>query len=336
MNTPLHRYAGFEEAYRDHLAALLHEPAYRNAPRGFGSRERVGVSFTVADPRRRLVHHPVRRSNLVFNLAEVLWYLSGRDDLSYLAYYAPRVARYSADGVRLTGTAYGPRIRRFGIDRIDQWDSVASVLAEDPDSKRAVVQIYQPEELLLPGNLDVACTLALQFLLRDGRLHAVGYMRANDVFRGMVSDVFSFTVLQEAMACRLGVDVGEYTHMVGSLHLYDPDEPAARRLLAADPQPPGPAMPPLPVGDCRPAVAKVMAWEERLRHNSVRLTDVNLDGLGLDPYWQHVLTVFELYRRVRHGEPTDPGLLGRLPTGYRALLAHRFPQLLDSPENSRV
>lgn len=40
-------------------------------------------------------------------------------------------------------------------------------------------------------------------LMRDGRLHAVCYMRANDADQGLLSDVFSFTLLQEFAARQL-------------------------------------------------------------------------------------------------------------------------------------
>ncbi|CAM5718067.1 Thymidylate synthase [Streptomyces antimycoticus] len=168
----------------------------------------------------------------MFNFAEALWYLSGRDDLAFPAHYAPSLTRYSVDGRHLTGTAYGPRIFRHGPGALDQWAAVTETIRKDPDTKRAIIQIFEPRELLVPANPDVACTLALQFLLREGRLHAVAYMRANDAYRGMVSDVFSFTFLQEAMARQLRVPVGTYTHVAGSLHLYRPDVQAAARLVA--------------------------------------------------------------------------------------------------------
>ncbi|MDN3055985.1 MULTISPECIES: thymidylate synthase [Streptomyces] len=327
-------FPGFQAAYLHHVADLLHDPQFHNAPRGFASQERLGVSFLLDDPRRRLITHPARRTNVVFNFAEALWYLAGRDDLDYLAYYAPSVARYSADGRCLTGTAYGPRIFRYGARSLDQWATVVDTLRQDPDSKRAVIQILRPEELHVTDNPDVACTLCLQFLLREGRLHMVGYMRANDVYRGMVSDVFSFTFLQEMMARQLGAELGGYTHVAGSLHLYQPDLPAARRLVDA-PLPaglPADAMDPLPEGDNRPYLTDVLRIEEQLRTDALRLDPDRLDALGLPGYWSQVVALFELYRRVRHGPgPDDPGpddgLVDRLSPLYRHLMVTRFPAL---------
>src|SRR4051812_41804267 len=92
--------------------------------------------------------------------------------------------------------------------------------------------VMRPDELHDQYNSDVACTLALQLLLREGRLHMSSYMRGNDAKIGLLCDVFSFTMLQEFAACLLGVDVGMYTHHVGSMHLNIPDLDQARAMLA--------------------------------------------------------------------------------------------------------
>ncbi|MCK1798992.1 thymidylate synthase [Streptomyces sp. XM4193] len=330
----MNSFPGLQDAYLHHLDELLHRPQFRNAPRGHDSQEVLGVAFTLDDPLRRLVTHPARRTNLVFNFAEALWYLSGRDDLALLAHYAPSVARYSADGRRLTGTAYGPRIFRHGAGALDQWASVAETIRQDPDTKRAVIQIFEPRELLVPANPDVACTLALQFLLREGSLHAVAYMRANDAYRGMVSDVFSFTFLQEVMARQLRVPVGTYTHVAGSLHLYRPDVAGAVRLMEEDAlgRPSTDRMPPLPEGDHRPHLARVLEVEEGLRTGALRLESDGIAALGLPAYWAHVVTLFELHRRALAAEPAA-GLADSLPPLYRRLMHRRFPVLEAAPSS---
>ena len=82
--------------------------------------------------------------------------------------------------------------------------------------------VMQPGELADPANPDVACTLALHFMLRGGALHMAAYMRANDAVIGLLCDVFSFTFIQEHAARLLGVPVGTYTHHADSMHVNDP------------------------------------------------------------------------------------------------------------------
>jgi thymidylate synthase len=132
-------FACFQDAYLHNLTETFHRPEYRNAPRGFASSERLGVRFRLLDPVQRHVSLRARRVNLVFNFAEALWYLSGSDELSFIGYYAPSIAKYSMNGKTLTGTAYGPRIFDYAGSGLNQWDNVLRTLADDRDSKRAVM-----------------------------------------------------------------------------------------------------------------------------------------------------------------------------------------------------
>ncbi len=316
----------FHHAYPVMLRALAEEPAYRIVPRGFPSVERIGVQFRLRDASQRVPFIPGRRLNIVFNFAEALWYLSGRDDLSFIAYYAPSMRKYSADNVRLTGTAYGRAI--FGQDGSPgQWGTVLGELRRDPDSKRAVLQIFRAAELTVDGNPDVSCTLGLQFLVRSQALHAIGFMRANDAYRGMTSDVFSFTMLQEVLARQLGVRLGEYVHTVGSLHVYDTDKAAVSAVLsdtAAWRDPPV-RFPAMPDGDNWPYIREVLALEEALRENRHRIRP---DLTGMPDYWIQVLLLFEIYRSLHLQESPSGDIVERLWPVYRTLVGYRWPRVL--------
>jgi thymidylate synthase len=268
--------------------------------------------------------------NIVFNFAEALWYAAGRDDLDFIAYYAPSMRRYSMDGRALTGTAYGSRI--FGGPRPSQWATVIDQLTGDPDTKRAVIQIFDGSELRMPDNIDVACTLGLQFFLREGSLHCVAYMRANDAFRGMLSDVFSFTFLQELLATQLGAQLGTYTHVVGSLHVYASDDQHVRRVLADESSRADPpfSFPRMPMQDNWPVIRHVLDVEQALRTNRHQL-DPSADQ-GLPRYWHQVLVLLEFYRRLQRGLPVTHDLLGALEPIYRFLVGTRWRDRLPAPE----
>lgn len=316
----------FHHAYPVMLRMVAEEWTYRIVPRGFPSVERVGVQYRLRDASQRVPFIPGRRLNIVFNFAEALWYLSGRDDLSFIAYYAPSIRKYSADHVRLTGTAYGRAI--FGQDGFQsQWGTILRELRRDPDSKRAVLQIFRAAELNVDGNPDVSCTLGLQFMVRSQALHAVGFMRANDAYRGMTSDVFSFTLLQEVLARQLGVRIGEYIHSVGSLHVYDTDKTATGMVLAdsAAWRDPPLRFPAMPDGDNWPYIQEVLALEEALRENRHRITP---DLAGMPSYWIQVLLLFEIYRKLHRQESPSADIIERLWPVYRALIGHRWPHVL--------
>ncbi|GAB2537640.1 thymidylate synthase [Nocardia heshunensis] len=311
----------FEQAYLSHLRRVRDEPEYSNAPRGQHSREILGVTYRLANPRERIVRVPERRTNIVFNFAEALWYLSGSNSLDFIEHYAPSIGQYSADGRTLRGTAYGPRIFHSGAAGFDQWSSVVSTLRADPDSKRALIQIFAPEELLVADNIDVACTIGLQYFVREGRLHSIAFMRANDAYRGTVSDVFSFTLLQEVLARQLDLELGGYTHVAGSYHLYAVDDLRADEVLAhSDSKAYGEAFPAMPTGDNWPAIRAVLELEGLLRSNRIRLRRSDIGSLGLPHYWMQIVILFALYACRRHNGAIDTELLDELDPLYRRLL----------------
>jgi thymidylate synthase len=209
------------------------------APRGLPTVEVLGATLILTDPRRRLVDvPPARLINPAFAAAETAWILSG-SDAPWIYDYNERLAEYADDG-RLMG-AYGPRLRRWH-GTTDQLAQVLDTLSRDPGSRRAVIQLYDPETDAR-GNKDVPCTLGYRFFLRDGSLQMHTTMRSQDLWLGFCYDIFTTTILQELLAGWLGAGLGSYWLSIDSLHLYDHDIPSANRVPAS--AGPGPQMAPL-------------------------------------------------------------------------------------------
>ncbi|MDT5029863.1 MAG: thymidylate synthase [Actinoplanes sp.] len=318
MSAP--QFGTFEQAFLAQLRKVRDEPEFSNAPRGFHSRELLGVTYRLTNPRERIIRTPSRRTNIVFNFAEALWYLSGSNSLDMVRFYAPSMSRYSADGRTLRGTAYGPRIFNFGGAGVNQWDSVIRTLRADPDSKRAFIQIFAPEELLSTDNIDVACTVGLQYVIRQGRLHALSFMRANDAYRGTASDVFSFTFLQELLAHQLDLELGSYTHVAGSYHLYQTDEASADRVLADESAVDFDPFPVMPSGDNWNAIYHVADLEQAMRTGRLSVGPREIEQLGLPPYWAQVVALFSLHARLKLNGSIDPDLMGFLDPVYLRLV----------------
>ena len=209
------------------------------APRSLPTVEVLGATLVLTDPRRRLVDvPPVRLINPAFAAAETAWILSG-SDAPWIYDYNERLAGF-ADNGRLMG-AYGPRLRRWH-GTTDQLAQVRQALTADPGTRRAVIQLYDPEADAL-GHKDVPCTLGYRFFLRDGLLHMHTTMRSQDLWLGFCYDIFTTTILQELLAGWLGAGLGSYRLSIDSLHLYDHDILSANRV-PANPIP-GPQMTPL-------------------------------------------------------------------------------------------
>jgi thymidylate synthase len=324
-------FESFDSAY---LAVLRHvngQFEHVNAPRGNASRECLNVSFQIVDPVARLPFLPARRVNVVFNFAEALWFLSGRDDLAMIGYYASGMHSYSVDGATIDGAAYGTRLfRPIEQTGLTAFDQALDLIRGDPETKRAVMVIFRPWETADPTHPDVSCTIAFHLLLRDDQLHGVCYMRANDAVQGLVSDVFSFTFIQEFAARQLGVQVGTYGHHVGSMHIGDRNAQRVRRLLDEHPpNEPNPvrfALPAMPTGASWADLEIVLGHEQQLREDRARLRPDDLDALGVDPYWQQIVLLFEVYRQITHETgPVSAATLAALHPAYRWLVVRRWP-----------
>ncbi|MGC5332844.1 thymidylate synthase [Micromonospora sp. DT62] len=323
-------YTNLEQAYLAVLNEVANRHQFDTAGRGKDAMEVINTSFTITHPTDRILYLAARKANIVFNHAEALWYLTGRDDVDMIGYYAPKLQALSTDGIKLTGTAYGPRLfRTTRPDTRSQFDRIEELLRNDPDTKRAAMPIMRPDELVDPANPDVACTLGLQFLLRGGELHMSAYMRGNDAVIGLLGDTFAFTFIQEFTAGRLGVPVGTYSHHVGSMHVNKLDAgkvhaildeaalPAPRRHFHIDP------MPPTSWDDIR----EVARWEELLRTDHDQLTPDGLANLPIAPYWRRILALFEVYRQIVHrpGTAVTQEAVAELHPGHWWLAAESWP-----------
>lgn len=202
---------------------------------GFGASSRDGdvvgeicdTVFCVDDPTRNIVSNPVRKMPMRYAVGELAWYLSGSNKVKDISRFAKKWVEISDDG-ETNNSAYGYRIfSKFGFD---QWEHVKALLKKDPNSRQAVIHIKDANNF---PTKDVPCTVYLQFFIRDGKLNLSVHMRSNDIWMGVPYDMFSFCFLQMMMAMELGVEIGQYTHYAGSLHLYKRDYETAKKNIEA-------------------------------------------------------------------------------------------------------
>lgn len=176
--------------------------------------EILNAVTVINDPTYNIVNSPIRNMPMRYAVGELLWYLSGSNKLSDIEKYSKAWGNLSDDGETIN-SAYGYRIeKKFGFN---QWEHIVKLLRKDPNSRQAVIHIKDASNEVTK---DLPCTVCLQYFIRDGKLHATTYMRSNDIWLGFPYDVFSFTCFQIMLAFELGVEIGTYTHIAGSLHLY--------------------------------------------------------------------------------------------------------------------
>lgn len=202
----------------DYWYPLLDRQNLQACSRDGGVKGEVLNAITVIkDPTRGIVLSNIRKMPMRYAVGELMWYMSGNPELSAIQNYTSAWDRMSDNGETVNSN-YGWCIQyKYGFD---QWEYVKDLLTREPLSRQAILHIKTADNT---PSKDVNCTVCIQFLIRDGKLHATVYMRSNDIWTGFPYDVFSFTAMQCKMAMELGVKIGTYTHIAGSLHLYERD-----------------------------------------------------------------------------------------------------------------
>lgn len=188
-------------------------------------------------PVERVLFDPVRDANPFFHLMEGLWMLAGRQDVAWISHFAKRMMSYSDDGTTFHA-AYGFRWRQhFDLDGggeddfADQIKKVIAILKADPDSRRAVIGMWDPRcDLWSPAEIarnqgkvpkDLPCNTTIFFKIRDGNLLMTVANRSNDIVWGCYgANVVHMSMLQEYVAGMIGVGVGTYHQVSDSWHAY--------------------------------------------------------------------------------------------------------------------
>ncbi|MDI1309727.1 MAG: thymidylate synthase [Methylotenera sp.] len=278
-----------DDLMRETFELLLKSRSKIKATKG-ETHEISGILLQLDNPNARISRTEIKGT--IFScLGELLWYLSGTNDLGFIEYYLSIYRKFSDDGETLNG-AYGPRV--FGSDRKGQFFSVLNLLSKKPTTRQAVIQVFGFGDLV--GNsLDIPCTCTLQFLIRDERLHLSVTMRSNDAYKGLPHDIFAFTMFQEIMARSLGLPVGQYKHYVGSLHLYTTDFESVHKYIAEDWQSNVP-MPRMPEGNPWTSIEKLLEIEKAIRLG-VPFDDKVLDEL--DNYWADFARILIIFRLTK-------------------------------------
>jgi thymidylate synthase len=225
MREPVH--PNVDVALRDLLSDILSHGT-ESAPRGKPVIELVGNSVSF-DMRYPLVAAKNRKLGYRFAPAEAAWILSGDNRVAMIKRYSPFIWEFSDDGLFYQG-AYGPKV-------VDQLTYVCDVLADDPSTRQAVIDVWRSNPR---AGRDIPCTLSFQFLFRDERLHVVQSMRSSDAWLGYPYDAFNASMLagyvmlalRDRTSKNLFVSgLGSHTMMIGSSHLYRKDHGVATELL---------------------------------------------------------------------------------------------------------
>lgn len=105
------------------------------------------------------------------------------------------------------------------VTYIDQIKNVIASLKNDPNSRRHIISSWNPDEL---GQMALPpCHCLFQFFVENGRLSCQLYQRSADIFLGVPFNIASYALLTHLIAREADLEVGEFVHTFGDLHLYE-------------------------------------------------------------------------------------------------------------------
>ena len=162
---------------------------------------------------------------------ELLWFLKGDTNISYLKENGVRIWNEWADEKGDLGPIYGFQWRNWNNDGIDQIKGVINSLKTNPDSRRLLVTAWNPS--VLPDNnysfseniqngkaALPPCHAFFQFYVSNSKLSCQLYQRSADVFLGVPFNIASYSLLTMMIAQVCDLKIGEFIHTFGDVHIY--------------------------------------------------------------------------------------------------------------------
>lgn len=200
---------------------------------GVGTRSVFGrqMRFDLSEGFPLLTTKKVHMKSIVY---ELLWFLNGSCDNRWLQERGVSIWDEWALEDGDLGPIYGKQWRSWACpdgSTIDQISEVVRMIRERPDSRRLIVSGWNPADLpderLSPqdnvrqGKAALPpCHTLFQFYVADGRLSCQLYQRSADLFLGVPFNIASYALLTHMMAQQCDLDVGEFVHSFGDVHLY--------------------------------------------------------------------------------------------------------------------
>lgn len=188
-------------------------------------------------------------------LIELLWLISGRQDLGFMheqgvRHWDPWIPSDGRYGPNSLGRVYGVQWRNWAsVDSldpcsdslqpwivVDQLQEVMNGLAKDPHGRRHLVTAWNPGELdlmaLPPCHLLFQCHVS-----SSNQLSMQVYQRSADLFIGVPYDVGMYAILLRMMCEILGYTPGKLVFCFGSAHVYLNHLEQAQELISREHRP---------------------------------------------------------------------------------------------------
>ena len=217
--------------YLDLIRKVLDTGIEKSDRTGTGTLSVFGhqMRFDLADGFPLLTTKKLHLKSIIY---ELIWFLSGDTNISYLKKNGVRIWDEWADANGNLGPVYGAQWRSWPKkdgSTIDQITNLIADLKSNPDSRRLIVTAWNPgdvNDMALPP-----CHCLFQFYVARGRLSCQLYQRSADVFLGVPFNIASYALLTIMIAQVVDLLPGEFIHTLGDAHIYKNHIPQAELQL---------------------------------------------------------------------------------------------------------
>ncbi len=182
---------------------------------------------------------------------ELLWFLKGDTSITYLKENGVSIWDDWADENGDLGPVYGKQWRSWeGPDNqvVDQITNLIEEIKTNPNSRRLIVSAWNPsvlpdvkfsptENAKMGKQALPPCHCLFQFYVSEGKLSCQLYQRSADVFLGVPFNIASYALLVHMIAQVTNLEVGDFVHSFGDVHLYSNHVEQAELQLSRDSKP---------------------------------------------------------------------------------------------------
>ncbi|WP_172123642.1 MULTISPECIES: thymidylate synthase [unclassified Devosia] len=263
------------QPYLKLLSDILEHGVDKGDRTGTGTRSLFGyqMRFNLAEGFPLVTTKKLHLKSIIY---ELLWFIRGDTNVRWLQEHGVKIWDEWADENGDLGPVYGSQWRSWPAPdgrKIDQLGAVIESIRTKPDSRRHIVSAWNPaevDEMALPP-----CHCLFQFYVANGKLSCQLYQRSADTFLGVPFNIASYALLTHMVAQVTGLEVGDFVHTFGDVHLYSNHLEQARLQLTREPRP-------LPQLTLNPAVTRI---------EDFRFEDVTISGYDPHPHIKAAVAV---------------------------------------------
>jgi thymidylate synthase (methanogen type) len=159
------------------------------------------------------IEHPEKDYDKLIDIMKKFeWVYPTSDELSAII--------FNKEDVTIYEFSYGPRIFNF-LNKKDQInDYVIPLLKNDPNSRRAVISLFNPSTDSEILNKNVPSLMFIHFKITDDKLNCTCFIRSNDFFIGWPGNIYQIYLLQKYVADKLNRSSGILTTISCSAHVF--------------------------------------------------------------------------------------------------------------------